>query len=187
MEDGADSHFIIDIIDSYEKAEVEIVAKDITSDIGVPVIAAFSRDMVHETMVPIDGFGAHLDPKVAMVRALLEIATTRALFIDKYGIEGMQESMCAYYREEDETDPRFYASDRKNLSDIAVEYTDDIYDDIQILMMKLEARGLDRVIAVDLTRPDLGIPTVRMVVPGAEASCFDKSRRGERLMNTFQE
>ena len=187
VEDGADSHFIIDIIDSYEKAEVEIVAKDITSDIGVPVIAAFSRDMVHETMVPIDGFGAHLDPKVAMVRALLEIATTRALFIDKYGIEGMQESMCAYYREEDETDPRFYASDRKNLSDIAVEYTDDIYDDIQILMMKLEARGLDRVIAVDLTRPDLGIPTVRMVVPGAEASCFDKSRRGERLMNTFQE
>ena len=186
IEDMPANRFIIDVIERYQQAEIEIVAKDITSDIGVPVVAAFSRDLHHEGLITIDGFGAHLDPKVAAVRALLEIATTRALFINKYGIDGMKDPMSDYYREEDDNDPRFYAMDQKGLHELASDYTDDIGRDIRLMITKLGRQGLDKVIAVDLTRPDLGIPTVRMIVPGMEATCFDKSRRGERLMKNLQ-
>ncbi|MGZ3595930.1 MAG: YcaO-like family protein, partial [Syntrophales bacterium] len=183
IEDEPANQFIINIFEKFADADIEIVAKDITSDIGVPVIAAFSGDLVHPTMIPVDGFGAHLDPRVAMVRSLLEIVTTRALFIQKFGIEGMCEAVTAYLGERESTDdPRFYSYNRKGLSEIEVNYGEDILHDVRTIIGKLQARGLERVIAVDLTRPDTGIPTVRMIVPGLETYCFDKMRIGARIL-----
>jgi len=183
IEDEPANQFIINIFERIENANIEIVAKDITSDIGVPVIAAFSRDLVYQTMKPIDGFGAHLDPRVAMVRSLLEIVTTRALFIQKFGIEGMCEPVTAYLGDQERNDdPRFYAYNQKGLRDIEVSYSNDILLDVRTIIGKLQARGLDRVIAVDLTRTDTDIPTVRMIVPGLETYCFDKTRIGARIL-----
>jgi ribosomal protein S12 methylthiotransferase accessory factor len=183
IEDEPANQFIIKIFEKFEHASIEIVAKDITSDIGVPVIAAFSRDLVYPTMKPIDGFGAHLDPRVAMIRSLLEIVTTRALLIQKFGIEGICEPITAYLGDrEGNDDPRFYAYDQKGLRDIEVDYSKDILLDVRNIIGKLEARGLERVIAVDLTRPDTGIPTVRMIVPGLEAYCYDRTRIGVRIL-----
>jgi ribosomal protein S12 methylthiotransferase accessory factor len=183
IEDEPANQFIIKIFEKFELAGIEIVAKDITSDIGVPVIAAFSRDLVYPTMKPIDGFGAHLDPRVAMIRSLLEIVTTRALLIQKFGIEGICEPITAYLGDrEGNDDPRFYAYDQKGLRDIEVDYSKDILLDVRNIIGKLEARGLERVIAVDLTRPDTGIPTVRMIVPGLEAYCYDRTRIGVRIL-----
>ena len=183
IEDEPANQFIINIFERIENANIEIVAKDITSDIGVPVIAAFSRDLVYQTMKPIDGFGAHLDPRVAMVRSLLEIVTTRALFIQKFGIEGMCEPVTAYLGDQERNDdPRFYAYNQKGLRDIEVSYGNDILLDVRTIIGKLQARGLDRVIAVDLTRTDTDIPTVRMIVPGLETYCFDKTRIGARIL-----
>lgn len=188
IEDRLENQFIIDIFKKLEAAEIEIFAKDITSDIGVPVVAAFSRDLVHRRMLPIDGFGAHLDPRVAMIRALLEVTTTRALFLQKYGIEGMQGSpLYLSSREEDNHDPRFYAYRQKGFSELEVGYSQDILQDIRSIMKRLSSRGLTRVIAVNLTRKDVGIPTVRMIVPGMETYCFDKTRPGERILKTIKD
>jgi putative methanogenesis marker protein 1 len=184
IEDVPDNRFIVSIFEKFEDASIEIVAKDITTDIGVPVIAAFSRDLVYPTMKPIDGFGAHLDPRVAMIRSLLEIVTTRALFIQKLGIEGLKEWVTAYLGDHgNDEDPRFYAYGQKGLRDLEVGYSEDILLDIRDIVAKLEARGLERAIAVDLTRPDTGIPTVRMIVPGLETYCFDRTRIGTRILN----
>lgn len=188
LEENPGNDFIIKIFEKFAAADIEIVAKDLTTNIGIPVVAAFSRDLVHETMVPIDGFGAHLDPRVAMVRALLEIATTRALFFQKYGIEGLKEGETAYLQQGGEyEDTRFFAYDQKGLAELEVGYTDDILKDFYIYREKLAAAGLNKVIAVNLTRPDVNIPTVRMIVPGTESYCFDQSRRGERALKAFED
>ncbi len=182
-----DNRFIVDIIEKFSKADIEIVAKDITSDIGVPVIAAFSNDLVYRKLMPIDGFGAHLDPKVALVRALLEIATTRGLFIQKFGIDNWKLS---YFDDPDATtsqeDHRFCSYAQKSLHDLNAEYSDDILLDIRTMIGKLNARGLRKVIAVDLTSKEIGIPTVRMIVPGMEVYCFDNVRRGDRLYDALE-
>jgi putative methanogenesis marker protein 1 len=185
MDDEPVNHFIINIFEKFEHAGIEIVSKDITSDIGVPVIASFSRDLVYPTMKPIDGFGAHLDPRVAMVRSLLEIVTTRALFIQKFGLEGMTEPVISYLGDRgDNDDPRFYAYHQKSLRDLEVDFSADILIDIENIIGKLRIRGLDQVIAVDLTRQDTGIPTVRMIVPGLETYCFDRTRIGSRILKS---
>ena len=182
IEAGPDNQFLLDIVDKYNRANIEIVAKDITSGIGIPVIAAFSQDQEQGGMMPIDGFGAHLDPKVAMARALTEVATTRALFFQKYGFEGLQEELPIYFLlDELEEDPRFYAHAEKSLRDMEVGYHEDLLKDIEQTVSILQSRGFERLILLDLTRPDVGLPTVRVIVPGMEAVCFDKTRRGPRL------
>lgn len=181
MEDEPENRFIIDVLEQFEKADIEIVTKDLTTDIDVPVVAAFSRDLVYRDMVPIDGFGAHLDPRVALVRALLEIATTRALFLQKHGLKGLCETSPLYLQGEGyEDDPRFYAYQEKNLRELDRGYSDDILQDVRTMIARLGARGLHRVIAVDLRRDDIGMPTVRMIVPGLETYCFDQTRTGKR-------
>jgi thioglycine synthase len=179
--DGPEHRFIIDLIRKFEDATIEVTARDLTTDIGVSVIGAFSQDAVHPNLMPFDGFGAHLDPRVAMARALLELATTRAFFIQKHGIENLQENIPFYYGEADLEDPRFYAHEWTRLEEVESQYNADILDDIQTLLNKLERCGLEQTIVVDLTRPDVGIPVVRMIIPGMEVYCFDRERKGQRL------
>jgi ribosomal protein S12 methylthiotransferase accessory factor len=182
IEDRPENRFLSDIVEKFNRADIEIVAKDITSDIGIPVIAVFSQDLEHPDMIPIDGFGAHLDPKVAMARALTETATTRALFIQKYGFDGLRKDLPAYYfMDHAEEDFRFYAHAEKSLTEMEVGYDDDLLEDIRKSASILRSRGYERMIAVDLTRPDVGLPVVRVIVPGMEAFCFDKTRKGPRL------
>ncbi len=45
----------------------------------------------------------------------------------------------------------------------------------------LNKQGLDRVIVVDLTRKEIGIPVVRVIVPGLEVFAMDAERRGYRV------
>jgi ribosomal protein S12 methylthiotransferase accessory factor len=48
---------------------------------------------------------------------------------------------------------------------------DDLTADLRWELERLRAVGVERAIAVDLTRPDFGIPVVRMVIPGLEWDC----------------
>lgn len=186
IENHPDTQFIVDLIQKFGNADIQMVAKDITSNIGVPVIAVFARDLIHESMMLINGFGAHLDPKAALARAILEVAQTRVMHIQKFGIEGTKESVPPYLHSgESECEPWLYAYEQKNLSELEVGYSQDILEDIKIVMARVEARGLQKIIAVDLTRPGIGIPVVRMIVPGMEVYCFDRTRMGERLFKSL--
>jgi ribosomal protein S12 methylthiotransferase accessory factor len=64
--------------------------------------------------------------------------------------------------------------------------TDDIYDDLQVARAKVNSRGLNRTVVVDLTRKELGIPVVRVIVPGMEVFAIDEERVGARLMGGFR-
>jgi ribosomal protein S12 methylthiotransferase accessory factor YcaO len=44
----------------------------------------------------------------------------------------------------------------------------DILDDIRFMARRLQSAGLKQVIAVDLTRPEVGLPVVKVIVPGLE-------------------
>ncbi len=181
VDDRPEYQFLHQIIEKYERAAIEVTARDLTTDFGVPVIAAFSQDTHHPDLMPFDGFGAHLDPRVAMARALLELATTRAFFLQKYGIERLRQPMPYVYAEPEGGDPRFHAPELKPLGQMPSHYSNDIREDIRTLLRMLDGRGLKRTLVVDLTHPNIGIPTVRVIIPGLEVYCFDRERRGDRL------
>lgn len=45
---------------------------------------------------------------------------------------------------------------------------------------------MNRTVVVDLTRKELGIPVVRVIVPGMEVFAIDEDRVGARLMGGFR-
>lgn len=182
VEDRPENRFLLEIAGRFEQAGLEIVARDITSDIGIPVVAAFSKDLRHGDTLPVEGFGAHTDPKVAMGRALMEMATTRALFLVRHGPDGLRDTSPLYLTHDEAVeDPRFAVRSAKPLSEMEIGYSSDITEDLEACVARLRERGLDRVIVVELTRPETGIPAVRVVIPGADAYCYDRTRKGDRL------
>lgn len=64
-------------IDSFRSVHAglgrEVWALDLTSDLGVPVAVALSRQTSGEREDVMMGFGAHLDPALALRRALTEV------------------------------------------------------------------------------------------------------------------
>lgn len=181
VEDIPDHGFLLDLVARFQAASIEITAKDITTNLGIPVIAAFSRDLQYASAIPVDGFGAHLDPCVAMARALMEIASTRAFLLERHGIQGLRQSTSYIDLEAELEDGRFSGRVCKPLGTIESSSTPDILSDIEVMAGRLQEKGIRRIIAVDLTRPDVAIPAVRVIVPGLEVYCFDRSRRGDRL------
>ncbi len=184
IEDKPENRYLIDIVRKFEQAGLDIIARDITSDIGIPVVVAFSKDVRQGDTLPIEGFGSHTDPKVAMGRALMEMATTRAMFLVKNGPDGLRDASPLYLTHDESTeDPRFTVHGRsiKGLADMEIGYSQDITEDLKACIERLRERGMRRVIAVDLTRPDTGIPTVRVIIPGTDAYCYDRTRKSDRL------
>jgi ribosomal protein S12 methylthiotransferase accessory factor len=66
---------------------------------------------------------------------------------------------------------------------IASYDSDDFLTGIHFILDALSKKGLDRVIVVDLTREEIGIPVVRVIVPGLEVFAMDPERRGDRVNN----
>ena len=58
-----------------------------------------------------------------------------------------------------------------SFSRIAHFDSDDLACDLEWELQRLRSVGIDRVVAVDLTRSDVGIPVVRVVIPGLEWDC----------------
>ena len=60
--------------------------------------------------------------------------------------------------------------------------SDSFGQDINTVVNRLRAAGLESVVVVNLTHPDLGIPVARAVVPGLEGYMFDYYRPGPRAL-----
>src|SRR6185437_14249523 len=65
--------YIEQLVDVYASLGREIWALDLTSDLGIPAIGAFSRRTDRDVEDILIAFGAHLDPRIALLRALTEL------------------------------------------------------------------------------------------------------------------
>lgn len=175
---------VLEMAEKFAQAGVEVILRDITSDIGVPTIAAVADDIqMKDPRLLMIGMGTHSNAEIAMIRALSEVAQSRATqihgaredatlaqFREMMGYDRVKR-MNAYWFKGDEYEPA---------ADVASCSTDDFKTDIEEIISRLVAVGLDRVIVCDLTDPDLQIPVVRVVVPGLECFTIDNERRGQR-------
>ena len=151
------------------------------ADLGIPVIAAKAHDLAIDKLMPMEGFGAHLDPKAAASRALMEVATTRGLLFQQHGAGRLVEARPLYLFEAFASDVLGDDPPAKSLSELVVGYSNDILTDIRSVCARLREHGLPQVIVVNLTRKEIQVPTARVIVPGMEVYGFDPTRVGERL------
>ena len=173
------------LLKNFEDAGVKIRLKDLTTDVGVTTIGASSDDIKTKDPEMLDiGVGTHLNPEIAAIRALTEVAQSRTTH--KHGLkvnaELQKRTREMGYERVKEANALWYHDSKKEieLSSMKDESTEYVLDDIEIVLGKLMDAGFDRVIIADLTRPEIDVPTVRAIIPGMEVSTMDSEREGLR-------
>lgn len=151
----------------------ELWALDLTADLGVPVFAALSRTVGQPTEDIVLGFGAHLDPRVALRRALTEAnqflpaVTPRPGARSRYGIADpdtvrwfstVRLAEQPWLRPDPSRPPT-------RAGQLTARGTGVVADDVRACVRLAADAGLE-VIAVDQSRPDLELNVVKVVVPG---------------------
>lgn len=176
-----------ELVNRFRAANISLQIKEITSDVNIPTFNAASVEwLTHDYGYLAEGTGTHPDARIALVRAITELAQTRVA-----NIQGARDDLRKInYVGENSEDKRlwqFMNSDRKVLfSEVESHYNYNILDDIRLILSRLKAVGLKQAIVVDLTVPKIGIPVVRAVVPGLETFKFTKSVVGQRARNYFK-
>jgi oxazoline/thiazoline synthase len=150
----------------------EVWVLDLTSDFEVPVMAAVSRRTGGEQEEILFGFGAHLDPRLALRRALTELNQMMPQIIAAgserhYRCE--DPDMVDWLRHATVADEPYVAPDRTRpaLGPADYDYVAraDLLDDLISLQDKVESLGME-LLVLDQTRPDTGLPVAKVVVPG---------------------
>lgn len=152
----------------YKSQGRELWVLDLTADLGIPAVAALSRRTGDVSERVVIGFGAHLDAKIAILRALTEVSQV-GLELDKVPDDKLtgefKDWMVGVTLEThpclapDVTQPQKTADDYPKL------WSDDIYTDVMTCVERARGVGLETLV-LDQTRPDLGLSVVKVIVPG---------------------
>ena len=149
-----------------QAAGLLVYVRDITSPVGIAAFECVSierrldgRHLVH------GGYGCHPDARVAVSRALTETAQSRLSFI-----QGGREDLPQIVRTPEPFDAERAFGDIPQHPYATVASHEHAYvdEDIRCMLERLRCAGFEQMVAVDLTRRELGVPVVRVVVPGAE-------------------
>jgi ribosomal protein S12 methylthiotransferase accessory factor YcaO len=196
--DGIAGEFppIMNLLRKFSDAGIMLMIKNITQeDIDIPTIAASSIDWItHDYGLFAKGYGTHLDSRVALMRAITELAQTRAA-----NIQGARDDLKRIqYKDKDEIYKRKWPfmpssslieKNRQqniiNFREIKTYSNKDILTDINHILSVLKEAGIRRAIIVNLTNPEIGIPVVRAIVPGLETFEVTHSVMGPRAKKHF--
>lgn len=162
--------YVDQLRERYAAMNREIWALDLTSDTGIPVVASLSRRTDKDCEEIIFAFGAHFDPRIALIRSLAEMNQFLPAVIhsDRDGkyLYGDADAS-AWWREETvERQPYLLPSGAPTRkADWTDRSSDDTRDDVLTAQQAVEALGLEMLV-LDQTRPDIGLPVARVIVPG---------------------
>jgi bacteriocin biosynthesis cyclodehydratase domain-containing protein len=172
--ESADDPYVSALRRHYGTLRRELWALDVTTDFDVPTFAALSRRVDQAEEDIIYGFGAHLDANVALVRALTELNQSLEAVPTATGPESTRtylggEDAVRWWRTVTTGNAAYLVPDAeatpKRLQDFKNVASDDLHQDILRCSRIALARGIE-ILVLDQTRPDVGLPVVRVVAPG---------------------
>jgi putative methanogenesis marker protein 1 len=154
------------------------------ADTDIPTVVAASDDeRLRDPALLVIGAGTHMDPTIAAIRALTEVAQSRVTQIHgaredtdresitrRIGYERMKRLNNHWFKEPPEV------ADLENIHNISTTSLD---GDIKAALNLLRS-VVERVIVSNITVDTIGVPAVRVIVPGFEVYFIDKERKGLR-------
>jgi YcaO-like protein with predicted kinase domain len=155
----------------FRRAVVDLHIWDVTSDVGLPVFICLAISPDHTQGVePEFGAGCHADRDIALSRALTEAAQTRVT-----RISGARDDFASESYDPAERRTRLEAARRLCGAPTVLDFHNTpthsgrtLRSDLDHALYGLTAAGISQTAWVDLTWPELGIPTGRIIVPGLE-------------------
>ena len=182
-----ENEIINELLSKFNDEGIEIKLMDITADLKITTVAASADDTVLKDPALLTlGVGTHLDPNIAVIRALTEVAqsratqihgtredTIRADFMRKSGYDHMKKMNKHYFQKEETS---------IDLGDIEDKSSNSIKKDIETSIEEVQKAGFEQILYTDLTREEIGINVARVIIPKAELYSLDEERLGNRAL-----
>jgi ribosomal protein S12 methylthiotransferase accessory factor len=159
-----------DLLDRLEAVKFRPVLFDCTVDTEVPVYGCYLYDRITRGKGISKGYGASLDPEVAMVRAITEAAQSHLSYLTGALDNTPQHDFHFAQMNDNEKTIRMLESRQEKIDACRLpnQSTATFEGDIQVCIQKLKRIGLNQVIVFDLTMPGMDISVVKVIVPGLE-------------------
>jgi YcaO-like protein with predicted kinase domain len=195
--DSVDDSACREVLQRFFAAGVAVAVWEASADTGFPTFICEVAERDLNPLRPIGaawGIGCHPARGVALLRALTEAAQSRLTLI-----AGSREDIPRGQYER-VLSPDVQARERayievqgpmRDFREAPTWETETFDEDVTWELERLKTVGLERVVVVDLTRPEFGIPVVRLVIPGLEGPAFGEGSsayvlgaRAERAVET---
>jgi ribosomal protein S12 methylthiotransferase accessory factor len=163
--------WIDNMVAEYRSKGRDVWAIDLETDLEIPTFAAISRRTDGSYEAPLLGFGAHLDPRIAILRALGEINQMSPVDADLEDptARTTDRELMTWLRTATIENQPYLLPDPDAAVWRAPDHPSrtgaDLAEDVRICREAVERAGMS-MYALDQTRPDIGLPVVRVVVPG---------------------
>ncbi|QJW93688.1 TOMM precursor leader peptide-binding protein [Frigoriglobus tundricola] len=148
----------------------EFWALDLTSDLGIPVFATVCRRTGAKREQIVLGFGAHLDTRIALLRAVTEMNQMLSSPLLEAGekddphADGETARWLATATATNQ--PYLVPTDAATTAATYPRaWTDDVREDVEFCRARVEREGLEMLV-LDQTRPEVGLPVAKVIVPG---------------------
>ena len=137
-------------------------------------MGAFSRRTDRDVEDILIAFGAHLDPRIAVLRALTEMnqflpAVMKSTGNGRDGYAVRDPELLHWWTTATLADQPYLVPDpdapARTPSSWPQLAQDDLADDLAFAQRLVEDRGLE-LLVLDQTRPDIGLPVAKVIVPG---------------------
>lgn len=172
------------LVEQVERERVLVGVFYLQSPTGVHVFSAIFDDVESRDGLLINsGWGCHLDPRVAVLRAITEAAQSRLCMI-----AGNREDLTKHGSRRDRYRTARAAAgpwldqperfDFRTLDDLSSATT---HADLHFVVGALARAGLQTVLVADLSFDDLPFAVARTIVPGVEFFHEERDRLGARL------
>jgi bacteriocin biosynthesis cyclodehydratase domain-containing protein len=164
--------YLVDLAAYYGRIGRELWALDLTNDLGIPAFAALTRKAAGAAEDIVFGFGAHLDAKVALGRAVTECnQMLPAVFFaspdrpDSYRGDPLARRWWKTATLASEPYLAPAEGPPRRLADFAAPAAGDLRDDLLACARALGRKGYD-VYLLDQSRPDADVAVVKVFAPG---------------------
>ncbi|MBV8924016.1 MAG: TOMM precursor leader peptide-binding protein [Bradyrhizobium sp.] len=160
-----DDAYIRDIKSQFADHGRKIWVLDITSDLGVPTYVAIMH-WINDGKENIEfGSGSHFDRRIALLRSLTELS--QFLSIGEGGLRGDRSTLDGVTPLRLENYPFLQpAADSVAAPPLGIDVPlDSVKEQVEACVEVARRAGYDFLV-LDQTRPDVGVPVVRVIVPG---------------------
>jgi len=160
-----------DVLGKLERADFGVAAWETTSDVGIPSFFALISDRKNPDNHHGVGAAAHPRRDIALLKALVEAAQVRTTYIS-----GTRDDLSPEEYDETGRGAKRRAARRllaghtpaRRMSDVPNWQAESPNAEIGLLLELLRSVGIAEVVAVDLSKRELGLAVARVVIPGLE-------------------
>ena len=176
--------YLYEISRKFKDSGIDLKIWLVPTDTGIPTIIAATDDVkLKDPALLVMGAGSHLKPEIAVARAITEAAQSRVVqiqgaredtdregFIRSVGYDRMKRLNWFWFEE----------GEKISLSEVQDFSKRSPAENIGVILEKL--KGLtEKVLVVNLSREEVAVPVVRVIIPGFELFTIDRDRKGKRL------